>query len=981
MEPLAPGASPGPLMSVARADRPPVVNSLVACDHRQMGGRLVGREAELDRVAGAVVSARGGSSRCLLVTGEAGIGKSRLVAEAVENLGDALVLTGHAADMTTGEIPFGVVADTLRDLARVAGVDVLLPAEREALAPLLPGGAPRQQVERVQLLSTFLDLLERLAHERLVVWVVEDLHWADSATRDLVGLAARTLPAGLLILGTVRTDDPERTPEAEGAVTSYVAGLARTPGCEVLPLTRLTADAVQQQLRDLLGSRPPADLASRVERLSDGIPFVVEELVAAAGRPELGTGAAVASARLGGLSPDARRLVEAAAVGDGHLRIELLEQVADMTAEELDTALAEAVRAGVLATNHAADAIGFRHALLREAADRELGPGARRGWHRRWAEVLQDNPGVLPTDPAALAIAEHWHHARDVRRGVAAAVAALPAAERIADQHLETLLWRRVLSSWASLGDPEAVAGLSLRDAVAQAVLAAQSTGLANYLAVVDAVPRHLLDDSERATLAVIRAITGEAKGVIDPRFREMTQDLFDRFDLFSGPRDLFSLLALSLATRLPASDERSVTGMDAAADIAGELASPRGRVEHVLLRSHSRLFRGDPQGAADYLEDELAELRDLPGHHVLFADGNVVWCRSVCGEHRRAQEIGEAALARLRHPELSVGLWEHLVENQAFTLTCTGSWARARQLLEESAPWWEDDLRTSNARLALLDVLQLGRGDAGRWQAMIGREIPGGAPALQVRHVAAAAHAAAGDLPAARAIHRATWADPAMLVSDDYLCLVLVDAARAEADAAVTDPGRADRGDAALHVQEIAETAERCRRYGVLGEVWPLDVTAQEDRFHGRDARPALRAALEGWERIGHVPDVAVTHLSLAEQEAIHGDREAARRHLAAGREIAERLEARPMLARADALAERYALLSRERRTDGVLTEREVEVLRLVADGLTNGQIGGRLFMSPKTASVHVSHILAKLGAANRTEAAATARRQGLLG
>jgi DNA-binding NarL/FixJ family response regulator len=86
-------------------------------------------------------------------------------------------------------------------------------------------------------------------------------------------------------------------------------------------------------------------------------------------------------------------------------------------------------------------------------------------------------------------------------------------------------------------------------------------------------------------------------------------------------------------------------------------------------------------------------------------------------------------------------------------------------------------------------------------------------------------------------------------------------------------------------------------------------------------------------------------------------------------------------MLARADALAERYALLSRERRTDGVLTEREVEVLQLVADGLTNGQIGGRLFMSPKTASVHVSHILAKLGAANRTEAAATARRQGLLG
>ena len=409
MEPLVPRTASRGLMSAARADEIVVAIGPLACDHRFMGGSLVGREAELDRIAGAVVSARGGTSRCLLVTGEAGIGKSRLVAEAVGSLGDALVLTGHAADMTTGEIPFGVVADTLRDLVRVAGVDVLLPAERDALAPLLPGSAPRQQVERVQLLSTFLDLLERLARERLVVWVVEDLHWADSATRDLVGLAARTLPAGLLIVATVRTDDPERTPAADAALTSYVAGLARTPGCEVLPLSRLGTDAVQRQLRDLLGSHPSAEVASRVERLSDGIPFVVEELVAAAGRPELTTVAAVAAGRLGGLGPETRRLVEAAAVGDGHLRISLLEQVLDVTPEELDEALLESLRAGILTTDHERDAVGFRHALLREAANRETGPGARRSWHRRWAEVLEDNPGVLAADPALLAIAEHWH--------------------------------------------------------------------------------------------------------------------------------------------------------------------------------------------------------------------------------------------------------------------------------------------------------------------------------------------------------------------------------------------------------------------------------------------------------------------------------------------------------------------------------------------------------------------------------------------
>ena len=438
MEPLAPRTASRGLMSAARADEVVVVIGPLACDHRFMVGRLVGREAELDRIAGAVVSARGGTSRCLLVTGEAGIGKSRLVAEAVGSLGDALVLTGHAADMTTGEIPFGVVADTLRDLVRVAGVDVLLPAERDALAPLLPGSAPRQQVERVQLLSTFLDLLERLARERLVVWVVEDLHWADSATRDLVGLAARTLPAGLLIVATVRTDDPERTPAAEAALTSYVAGLARTPGCEVLPLSRLGTDAVQRQLRDLLGSHPSAEVASRVERLSDGIPFVVEELVAAAGRPELTTVAAVAAGRLGGLGPETRRLVEAAAVGDGHLRISLLEQVLDVTPEELDAALVEALRAGILTTDHEQRRGGLpARAAARGGGPRDRAGGAAvvapAGGPRCWRTTRACSPRdpAAPGDRRALAPGDATYDApsrrrwRDARRGTD-----LPAATR-----------------------------------------------------------------------------------------------------------------------------------------------------------------------------------------------------------------------------------------------------------------------------------------------------------------------------------------------------------------------------------------------------------------------------------------------------------------------------------------------------------------------------------------------------------------------
>jgi DNA-binding CsgD family transcriptional regulator len=810
------------------------------------------------------------------------------------------------------------------------------------------------------------------------VWVVEDLHWADSATRDLVGLAARTLPAGLLIVATVRTDDPERTPAAEATLTSYVAGLARTPGCDVLPLSRLGTDAVQRQLRDLLGSHPSAEVASRVERLSDGIPFVVEELVAAAGRPELTTVAAVAAGRLGGLGPETRRLVQAAAVGDGHLRISLLEQVLDVTPEELDAALVEALRAGILTTDHERDGVAFRHALLREAADRETGPGARRAWHRRWAEVLEDNPGVLPADPALLAVAEHWHQARDVRRALAATVAALPAAARVCRPDEETALWTRILGAYAVLPDASEVAGMSLRDAYARALLA---SGIASHTvkrACMAAAPV----DQLPAAMQLIHAMVvfehgkGEANIYSEDRLTEIA-DLFE-----DSEPDLMAVNAWSNTGSLMTADlARGERLADRARSAARALGDMRASVMVESRDSYRAQVNGDPERAAERLREALDVFGDERWDGVFHLWGNLVWCELICGRHVEAQQAAEEALQRLTHPHLSVNVWEHLAENAAMSWILTGRWRRARELLHEAEPWWEDDVRTSNAHLHLLELLQTGHASGtARWRRQLESPAAGGAPVTDARGVLAMVAIQAGDLTGMRAELAPLWGMDRMLMYDDQLWRLVLVALRAEADAAL-EGAQDDQSAAAMHVQAVADAAAQFRHYGRLGEVWPLDLAAQIDRFHGRDARPALRAALEGWERIGHVPDAAVTHLSLAEQEAVHGARDAARRHLAAGRAVAERLDAAPLLARADALAERWAIGPRERRTDGVLTGREVEVLRLVAEGMTNGQIGVQLFMSPKTASVHVSHILAKLGAANRTEAAATARRQGLLG
>jgi DNA-binding CsgD family transcriptional regulator len=638
--------------------------------------------------------------------------------------------------------------------------------------------------------------------------------------------------------------------------------------------------------------------------------------------------------------------------------------------------LVEALRSGILTSDHERDAVGFRHALLREATSRETGPGARRSWHRRWAEVLEDNPGVLAADPALLAIAEHWHQAGDVRRALAATAAAMPAAGRICRPDEEVALWARVMRGYATVDDADQVTGLSLREAYARSALSMGVASLAAEREWIDAVPDGLLTEPVRRFHALRRVVhgKGEANAYADDELLAISSAVDEEED------DLLAVMVRAFTgSNLTEHTERGDELIARAWTDARRLGDTRVAFMVAAVESYRAQVLGDPEGAAARLREVLDEIGDTTWPGVFHLWGNLAWCEVVCGNHERADAAVTEGLSRLRRPHLSVNVWEHLVENATATWMLGGQWARARDLFEASGPWWEDDVRTSNARHDLLDLQQRGTADLERWRAHLGSPAPGGAAVCLIRELLGVDAAARGDLRAMRAVIRPLWAGDRLTLDDDQLWYTAVLAARAEADAALVGP-RDHGAEAREHLSEVEAASAQFRRFGRLGEVWPLDLAAQLDRFHGRDARQALRAALEGWESIGHVPDVAITHLSLAEQEAIQGDRDRARHHLAAGRAVAERLEARPMLARADALAQTYGLAARERRTNGVLTEREIEVLRLVADGMTNGQIGGRLFMAPKTASVHVSHILAKLGAANRTEAAATARRQGLL-
>ena len=423
---------------------------------------MVGRDQELARLHASIQRARQGEAVTVLVLGEAGVGKTRLVSELVGGLRSAgdLVLTGHGVKMTTGEMPYAVVSEILCDLARQQQGN---PVDLAAFAPLLPdlvqqsAGAPGA-LDRVALLTSFSSLLQHLAESRLLCCVVEDLQWTDGPSRDLVTYASRVAGESKIVLVcTARVPDPDAVETSQ-----QLSELIRSPATEVIQLDRLnwkdTADLVRHIPRHL-----PTDALEPIVRLSDGIPFYVEQCVASyseSKRTVPATLQRLVLAKMPALSQEARDVVEAAALAKVDLRDELLQGVAGLLPPQFDAAVTQGVARGILEVDESGHGFRFRHALLREAVEASLLPGHRRVWHRRWADLLSSASTELPDSTRAIAAAYHLLESDDVQSAFLATIRAAESADKLGVLAQEIDLWDQALALWKSVDRPEELAGM-----------------------------------------------------------------------------------------------------------------------------------------------------------------------------------------------------------------------------------------------------------------------------------------------------------------------------------------------------------------------------------------------------------------------------------------------------------------------------------------------------------------------------------------
>jgi predicted ATPase len=437
---------------------------------------LIGRHEELVWLDQALARVRRGDPAVVLIGGDVGVGKSRLVREFSASVAaTAHVLTGKCPELGAIGLPFAPFTDVLTELTSgPAGSPVPLGDELLRLLPGQPppGPAADPKADRARLFVQMLSLLERLAGPRPVVLVIEDAHWADESTRDLITFLVDNQGAmdGVLIVVTYRSDELHRG----HPFNAMLSGLGRLGWVLRRELSGLSRSESAAMIGLILGGEPPASLAGSVYRRSAGNPLLVEQL--ACGVKVQGiTPRDLMLAAVSRLPDDTQDILRAASAGGQRTSRRLLAAVTGMTPATLAATLRPALAADVLAAE--GDSFAFRHSLTGEALHQDLLPCEHTTLHQRFAAALQADSSLVPTGRSAFEQAQHWQHAHDPARSLGSAWLAAAEAGRLLASPEQLAMLTRVLELWSSVPEAAHLTGTDQAHVLRKAAAAARAAG------------------------------------------------------------------------------------------------------------------------------------------------------------------------------------------------------------------------------------------------------------------------------------------------------------------------------------------------------------------------------------------------------------------------------------------------------------------------------------------------------------------------
>ena len=988
---------------------------------------LVGRDSELSRLLGAL----GGDARLVLVVGDAGVGKTRFVAEGMARAEAAgMVMVRGECLPLSGTLPLHPVADALGDLLRLQGGRLLTAAlaaapdyVRDELGRLLPGlgpdgGAVADSADgdwsRERLFTGVAELLAGVADRSAAGagLVVEDVHWADTATLDCLTVLTRAgRRNGLRVVVTCRGD--------EAPVAAHVAGWlahARSgAGLEEIRLSPLSRAEVAGQVEALTGGPVPSPVVDELYARAEGNPFFTEQLVAAAQggaggglRVPAGLPARLAellTARADRCAGDARAVLAGLAVAGRPLSEDLLATVTGLDIETVRRGLRELAAARLLAEGPADGGYRPRHALLAEAVADALLPGERAVLHERTARALARDQAL------AAEVAGHWQAAGQPVEELPARAAAAKAAERVFGYAEAAAHRQRAIELCQAFPEVAAAARIDVPRLYVRAVDALFSSGDSERAGVVaEEAYRRFAGHPDPATAAVVRHCAAyfrtddaQAAGrlmVEALRLFEQAPPSFDHADALLDYATIFLLFV----ERRP---QASLAALHRALEIA-ETAGATAMIPRILsVIAFCTFVRGQVQEGFAILERGWALARaSRDGPSLVWLAVNESYSLLQLARYQRAAEVASQGLDAARRAGLES--WEFatiLAANAAEALVALGRTEQAAALI--------DPLTTTPPRRVRLIVnvaraeLDLLRGDtaaaAGRWQLIQASPASVSRVDIACESAQRAAEAALwagrpGDALSEARRALALFKNPdltifcgRLLVAGIRACADLAEQARARHDEPGIAAAVAAGDDLAAWAGQMGGVPFTDHPFAATIPARRATWDAERTRLAGHSDPAAWAGAASAWQDVGRPHRAGYAWWRQAQAHLDGGQPALAAPALRAA--VAAADGHAPLLAQISALAgrARIALPSPAAAPPSAppsagasapygLTGRELAVLRLVAAGRTNAQIGAELYISPKTAGVHVSNILRKLGVSSRVQAAAVAERAGLL-